>query len=100
MNFGRAIKLVRTQRNMSQADLASRAGLSVSYVSMLERGQRDPNLTSIEKIAGALEVPVSILMFLAAEPNEIKSISPELAEKLSAVTLDLLRTHENESASL
>lgn len=91
MNFGQAIKLVRTQRNMSQADLASKADLSVSYVSMLERGRRDPNLTSIEKISSALEIPVSILMFLAAEPDEISSISPELAEKLSLTVLQLIR---------
>lgn len=95
MNLGRAIKLVRTQRNMSQADLAARAGVSVSYVSMLERGKRDPNLSSIEKIAGALEIPVSILMFLATESDEISSISPELVEKLSVTALRLIQASRN-----
>ena len=90
MTLGRAIKLCRTQKNMSQIELAELADISVSYLSLLERDKRDPNLSTVEKIAVALKVPLSILMFLAAGKDEISEINPELAEKLSLTILKLI----------
>lgn len=90
MNVGKAIKLCRTQKNMTQAELAGAAGISVSYLSLIEQGKRDPNLSTVEGIANALKVPLSVLIFLAAEGNELQSISPEMAEKLSFTALKLI----------
>ena len=90
MNLGRAIRLCRTQRGLSQAKLAKTAGISVSYLSLLERGKRDPTLSTIEKIASALDVPVSILVFLAANDEDMSGLSSELREKLSYTALRLI----------
>lgn len=92
MNLGNAIKLCRTQRNLSQAELARSAGISVSYLSLLERGKRDPTMSTVESIAEALTVPVSILVFLSADPDELHGVSPEVAEKLSSAVLRLIWT--------
>lgn len=100
MNLGKAIKLCRTQKNMKQSDLADLAQISVSYLSLLEQGKRDPNFSTVQQIASALNVPVSILTFLAAEQGEIDDISPELAEKLSHTALKLIGASANGSASL
>ena len=52
----------RTARKLSQATLAKAAGVSVSYVSMLERGQRSPPLETLEALAKALRVsPLELL---------------------------------------
>lgn len=48
---------VRKQKKLSQVILAKKAKISVSYVSMLERGQRTPPLETLEVIAKALGVP-------------------------------------------
>ncbi len=96
MNIGRAIKLCRTQKNLSLAELANAAGISTSYLSLLERGKRDPSFSTVEKIAAALDVPVSILTFLAADSSEISSISPQLAEKLSYAALKLIEASAGE----
>lgn len=90
MNLGKAIKLCRTQRDLSQVELASMAGISVSYLSLLERGKRDPTFSTVEEIANALEVPVSILVFLAANDEEVSELGSELREKLSYVALRLI----------
>jgi transcriptional regulator with XRE-family HTH domain len=58
------IKTLRLRKKLSQEALAKKAGISVSYVSMLEREQRSPPLETIEKIARALQV--SPLMLLGA----------------------------------
>jgi transcriptional regulator with XRE-family HTH domain len=100
MNLGRAIKLCRTQRNISQGELATLADVSVSYLSLIERGKRDPNFSTVEKIAKALNVPMSILMFLAADTSEISDISPQLAEKLSYTALKLIEESANEVPNL
>lgn len=100
MNLGRAIKLCRTQKNLKQSELADKANISVSYLSLLEQGKRDPSFSSVEKVAEALEVPISILMFLAADKDEISEVSPELAEKLAHTALELIRANAKEITSV
>ena len=52
----------RKQQRVSQQRLAKKAGVSVSYVSMLERGQRTPPLDTLEALARALGLaPVALL---------------------------------------
>ena len=90
MNVGRALKLCRSQRGMTQADLAKGAGFSVSYLSLLEQNKRDPSLSTVEKIAHALNVPFSILIFLAADKGELSGIDEDLAQRLALLTLTFL----------
>jgi len=49
-------------KKLSQRVLADSVGISVSYVSMLERGQRSPPLETIEKMARALRVKPAFLL--------------------------------------
>lgn len=91
MNLGRAIKLCRNQKGLTQAELAASASISVSFLSMLEQGKRDASFSSIQAIAEALAIPVSILVFLAAGNDELTGISPELIDKLSSAALGLVR---------
>jgi transcriptional regulator with XRE-family HTH domain len=60
--FAANVRRLRAKRNLSQKALAERSGVSVSYVSMLERAQRSPPLETIEKLARALGVPPSALL--------------------------------------
>jgi CheY-like chemotaxis protein/DNA-binding Xre family transcriptional regulator len=56
LRVANAIKEQRNALGISQEELAARAGLHRTYVSELERGERNPSITSIEKLAQALEV--------------------------------------------
>lgn len=56
------LRAVRIAGGLSQQGLAKRAGVSVSYVSMLERGQRTPPLQTLEALAKALKVSPPYLM--------------------------------------
>jgi len=60
--FAVNLKSERLRRKLSQEALAAKAGLSVSYISMLERGQRSPPLETIEVLAHALSVPAISLL--------------------------------------
>ncbi len=54
--FGNALREIRTQRGISQEAVADICGLDRTYISGIERGERNPSLTNILKIASALEV--------------------------------------------
>jgi CheY-like chemotaxis protein/DNA-binding Xre family transcriptional regulator len=56
LRVANAIKEQRNALGISQEELAARAGLHRTYVSELERGERNPSIKSIEKLAQALEV--------------------------------------------
>lgn len=62
IRFGNTLKRVRTRRGLSQEKLAELAGLHRTYVSTVERGMRNISILNIEKLARALEVPMSKLM--------------------------------------
>jgi transcriptional regulator with XRE-family HTH domain len=90
MNLGKSIQTCRMQRGLSQADLATNAGISVSYLSMLENTKRDPTVSTVQKIANALGVPIEILFFLGAEQGELAGIDKDLAGQLALAALGLL----------
>lgn len=56
--FGRHLRTLRMARKVSQEKLAAQAGLHRTYVSSVERGERNISLVNIERLAGALEVPL------------------------------------------
>lgn len=60
--FAANLVSLRAKRKLTQSDLAHEVGISTSYVSMLERGQRSPPLETIEALARALEVPPQRLL--------------------------------------
>jgi len=60
--FADNVRRLRARKKLSQKALADKVGISVSYVSMLERGQRSPPLETIEKMAKALSVPPASLL--------------------------------------
>jgi transcriptional regulator with XRE-family HTH domain len=60
--FGEQLRRVRTRVGISQERLAELAGLHRTYVSSVERGLRNISLLNIDKLADALEVPLTSLM--------------------------------------
>jgi transcriptional regulator with XRE-family HTH domain len=60
--FGRRVREVRIKNNLSQEKLAEKAGLHRTYIGMIERGEKNITLINIEKIAKALQVPISELL--------------------------------------
>jgi transcriptional regulator with XRE-family HTH domain len=65
--FGNAIREIRKRRGISQAALAEECRLDRTYISGIERGQRNPSLTNILKIAAALGTPASQILARAEQ---------------------------------
>lgn len=60
--FGEVLKELRKQQKISQEKLAELCELDRTYISLLERGLRQPSLTTIFKISGALQLQPSLLI--------------------------------------
>jgi transcriptional regulator with XRE-family HTH domain len=59
--FGKTLRELRTERGLSQWALADAAGLDHNYVGMIERGERNPAVVNVVKIAKALGVSPAAL---------------------------------------
>lgn len=60
--FGERIKSLRKRRSWSQEKLADETGFHRTYIGMIERGERNPSLTSINVFAGTFEMSISELL--------------------------------------
>lgn len=56
---GRQIKRWRTERALTLANVAKRAGLNIGYLSQIENDKASPSLTCLASIGAALDVPVA-----------------------------------------
>ncbi len=54
--FGNSLRRFRKMLKYSQEKLSQESGLDRSYISLLERGQRQPSLTSILQLSKALKI--------------------------------------------
>jgi transcriptional regulator with XRE-family HTH domain len=63
--LGGAIKRVRLEQKMSQEELSLRAEVDLSYVGRVERGDNNVAILTLQKIATALDTPMSTLLVLA-----------------------------------
>lgn len=57
--FGHHVRLHRKKRSLSQEELADLCGLHRTYIGAVERGERNITLLNAEKIAAALDEPLS-----------------------------------------
>ena len=67
MDLGNTIKICRAHRGLTQAELSKEAGVSLSYLSLLERNKRDATVSTLEAIAQGLRIPLNLLFFLASD---------------------------------
>ncbi len=60
--FGKNVRALREQLEISQEELAERAGLHRTYVGSVERGERNISLENIVELAHALSVTPAVLL--------------------------------------
>jgi transcriptional regulator with XRE-family HTH domain len=60
--FGKRIKLLRIERDLTQEMLAERAGMHRTTIGQLERGRRGISVAALGRLAGALEVTPAELL--------------------------------------
>ena len=85
--FGAFVAECRKERNMTQAELASKIQVTDKAVSRWERGIGFPDINTIEPLAGALEV--SVLELMKSERMPANQVAKEEAAEAVADTLNV-----------
>lgn len=74
--FGERLREVRLKRNVTQQALAEAAGMSLTYISNMEHGFKVPSLTTIIRIAVALDCKVMDLVG-AFDKTDLRKLLPK-----------------------
>lgn len=90
--LGEKIRLKRNEHGMSMKALADKTGLSPGFISQIERELAEPSITSLRKIADALEV--AMFHFFVDETNNSRVVRKQDRQPIvfpeSKVTYELL----------
>jgi len=86
--LGKNIKFLRTHKGLTQAVLAEKAGISIIFLSSIERGTKYPKVDTLARIAGVLGVEV----FELFKGDLVPSDSKELISRLSKDITDKLNS--------
>ncbi|MDH0123884.1 helix-turn-helix transcriptional regulator [Brucella intermedia GD04153] len=77
--MARNLRRARHEKNLTQEELAGRAGLSMRYVGAIERGDVSASVTVLGQIADALEIEPGELLKKVGAPNIRPITGPNVA---------------------
>ena len=97
--FGQRLREQRAKQHLTMEQLAEKAGLSSNFVGAIERGLKEPSLSSIVSLLNALDIPADLL--LRDYVNTASHVTDdEISKRLDGLTpmqkktaLDLLDTY-------
>lgn len=90
MKIGETLKKLRNKKSLTLEDISFKTGLSVSYISCLERDKRNINFSTLEKIAKAISVPLPVIIFLSASDEDFDQGDKTLTSLQSTLTAYVL----------
>jgi len=79
VDVGQRLRHLRDERDVSMRALARKSGLSANALSMIERGLTSPSVSTLNKLAGALQVPITA--FFREEPTREKIVLRRASER-------------------
>ena len=92
VSLGKRIRELRTQKHMSQEELAFKAGISAAHLGQIERATKNPTIDTVSGIAAALEVPITALF----DNSQIRPA--EGSATIGKINSHLLKMSEDEQA--
>jgi len=97
VDFGTRLKYIREYNGLSQRELAKRAGVPHSSISMIEQGTNSPSINSLAKILGG--IPMSIAQFFSCDlsllnqqifrASDLRDKQRDLSSSISVQTIPL-----------
>ena len=70
LNVGKRLQALRQARGLSQRALAELSGLNFNTLSLIENEKSSPNVSTLQQLADALEVPVTAFFEVQAEERQ------------------------------
>jgi transcriptional regulator with XRE-family HTH domain len=86
MHVGKNIKKIREQKKLMQKEVAAAAGLHPANYNKMEKGEREPSIDALDKIAKLFGMTVDeIIHFEGKVPKEVKIEDKTTNEKLRLI---------------
>lgn len=71
VNVGANLRTLRNQQGLSMRALAELSGLNVNTLSMIENNKTSPSVSTLQRLAAALRVPITAFFKLEQEPRSV-----------------------------
>lgn len=78
--FGKVLRRVRKDTGLTQEQLALAADIDRTFVSLMERGERQPTIRVLFKLANALHIPAAQLVQMTDDRVGIREGSSPVAD--------------------
>jgi transcriptional regulator with XRE-family HTH domain len=95
--FGRNVKYFRYHRQLSQAELAEKADISVTFLSNIERGKMFPKAEVMARLTEGLDVDVFELFRTTIIPEDSKimlaRLSKDIYSRVSSTLDDIFKSY-------
>ena len=82
IKVGDTIRILRQAKGLKVKTLAEAAKVSVPFVTLIEKGDREPSLAVLRRLAGALDVPFEAFVLISQPSNGTFETSDQAATKL------------------
>ena len=82
---GHKLRLLRVSAGFSLEKLAEKAELSVSFLGSVERGNKEPSLSTLKKLSSALDVPIQAFISSLDEEEPGLVLREELMTKIGGL---------------
>lgn len=83
IDFGKKLKSLRNEKNITQSELAKRIGVSTSAIGMYEQGRREPDARILQKICEVLDTTTDYLLCINTN-NDINTIFNNFTNQLKS----------------
>lgn len=90
--IGQRIRDIRKNKNLSQEQLAEKAGFHFSYIGGVERAEKNITLANLLKIADALEVPIIDLFSYTKHQRDVLNEKDMLLNQLVDILVGLKKS--------
>ena len=75
ISVGHQLKVLRNERDLSIRALADRCGLAMNTLSLIENGKTSPSISTLQRIAHALDVPITAFFETAGSKSKVAYIN-------------------------
>lgn len=79
------LKLFRVAAGLKQKDLAKKLDVTLNFISMIERGKREPTLKYLQSFARVVNIPLSVLLWEPVNDSPKKDDTVDLYERIAGL---------------
>lgn len=92
LNVGEKLRTIRSQRKFSLRVLAEKSGLSINTLSLIEKGKSSPSVSTLQRLAIALDVPIADFFSPDSDKREVVVTTKENRSQVKAgkVNIEIL----------